>query len=101
MPITGKTKIVRGDGGELFFQRCVDDAGGVRWLEFRKDVSALDECNRERKFTDQFTATADPVASLQLRGVRNIPADFTTDLLSPYAKHQYASGHAPAPKWRI
>ena len=101
MPITGKTKIVRGGGAEFFFQRHVDDAGEVRWLLFRKDVSEVDECNRDTKFTDQFTSTADPFTSLPLYGVRNIPADFTTDLLSPYAKHQYAAGHAPAPKWRI
>ena len=101
MPIVGKTKIVRGGGGELFFQKHVNDAGEVRWLLFRKDVSAVDECNRDTRFTDQFTSTADPVASVQLWGARNIPADFTTDLLSPYAKHRYASGHEPAPKWRL
>lgn len=96
MKITHKTKIVQVRGAEVFFQRREGEDGEVRWLVFRKDVSALCKECRETRFKDQFTATKDPVAYLQRNGASSIPADFTTDLLSRYSANQYADGNAPA-----
>jgi hypothetical protein len=93
-----RTKIIRVRGGESYFERIEYD-DGTRWLEFHKDKSALFKHCHDTKFRDTSLLRREPKPFSD--PIIPIPEDFATDLLSPYARLQYAKGHEPIKPLRL
>lgn len=87
-----KTKIVRTLSGEAYFQQFKMQDGAIVFVKMEKDLSSI--CgNRASKFKDSglIQRTQSDVRDLR----RPLPDNFWTDLISAYARSDYATGHEP------
>jgi len=90
-----KTRIIQVQGAEVYFTRHTDADGTYFWEEYRKDKSALLPYRGDTKFRAMGYGRRGPAPMIG-DASRGIPEDFATNLLSPFARLEYAPGHKPA-----
>ena len=97
--VNQKTRAIQIVVGEMYWVRH-EYEDGIRWEAYIKDKSGLCKAWHDTKFKSQGGLSKHPVPYSEKPGFP-IQSSFETDLLGPYAAHEYAEGHKPAAPLRL